>query len=105
MRATPHPRITPVRAGPELRRRRGSLGTAEGGRWRPRDPRSIWDKFDDNVRGADTADDPFSGRSQRSNLEKSRWTDGYGNYVDTNDPNYNPSADNPGDWQLMQESK
>jgi hypothetical protein len=50
-------------------------------------------------------DDPFWGQSQHSNLEKYHWTDGYGNYVNSNDPNYNPSADNPGNWQLMQESK
>jgi hypothetical protein len=67
--------------------------------------RSVWDKFDDNIRGVDTVDDPFWGQSQHSNLEKYHWTDGYGNYVNSNDPNYNPSADNPGNWQLMQESK
>ncbi len=67
--------------------------------------RSVWDKFDDNIRGVDTTDDPFWGQSQHSNLEQYHWTDGYGNYANTNDSNYNPSADSPGNWQLMQESK
>jgi len=73
-------------------------GSTSGGR-------TVWDKFDDNIRGVDTTDDPFWGQSQHSNLEKYHWTDGYGNYVNSNDPNYNPSADNPGNWTLMQESK
>jgi hypothetical protein len=67
--------------------------------------RSSFDKMDDNIRGVDTTDDPFWGQSQHSNLEQYHWTDGYGNYANTNDPNYNPSQDNPGNWQLMQESK
>jgi len=77
----------------------GAGGPGSGG------GRSVWDKFDDNIRGVDTVDDPFWGQSQHSNLEKYHWTDGYGNYVNTNDPSYNPSADNPGNWTLMQESK
>jgi hypothetical protein len=67
--------------------------------------RSSFDKADDVIRGVDTTDDPFWGQSQHSNLEQYHWTDGYGNYVNTNDPNYNPSQDRAGDWQLMQESK
>jgi hypothetical protein len=58
-----------------------------------------------SAEAVDTVDDPFWGQSQHSNLEKYHWTDGYGNYVNANDPTYNPSADNPGNWTLMQESK
>jgi hypothetical protein len=82
--------------------RTGAGGGADGG---SSPGRSSFDKMDDNIRGVDTTDDPFWGQSQHSNLEKYHWTDGYGNYVDADDPNYSPSQDNPGNWQLMQESK
>jgi hypothetical protein len=76
----------------------GDSGGGGGGR-------SVNDKFDDNIRGVDTTDDPFWGQSQHSNLESYHWTDGYGNYRDSNDPNYNPSQYESGDWQQMQLSK
>jgi hypothetical protein len=66
--------------------------------------RSVNDKFDDLYRGVDTTDDPFWGQSQHSNLEKYHWTDGYGNYRDSNDPGYTPSQTEAGDWKLMPES-
>jgi hypothetical protein len=63
--------------------------------------RTIWDKWDDNVRGVDTTNDPMTGTSQHSNLEQYHWTDGFGNYSNTNDPNYDPGKDEAGNWTLM----
>jgi hypothetical protein len=34
-------------------------------------------------------------------MNQYHWTDGFGNYRDTNDPNYDPSKDNAGNWTLM----
>jgi hypothetical protein len=33
--------------------------------------------------------------------EQYHWADGFGNYYNTNEPNYDPSKDAPGNWQLM----
>jgi len=63
------------------------------------------DKFDDLVRGVDTTNDPLTGTSQHSYMEQYHWTDGFGNYRNTNDPNYDPSKDNAGTWQLMTQAQ
>lgn len=63
--------------------------------------RSASDKWDDLYRGVDTTNDPELGTSQHSFTGQYHWTDGFGNYQNTNDPNYRPSKDAPGNWQLM----
>ena len=69
------------------------------------EPRSSTDKFDDYVRGVDTTDDPYYGTSQHSSTEQYHWTDGYGNYRNSNDASYDPNHAETGDWQLMQNSQ
>jgi hypothetical protein len=76
----------------------GAAGSAGGGR-------SNADRADDVIRGVDTTEDPMYGTSQHSFMEQYHWTDGYGNYRNTNDPNYNPSQNESGNWQLMPEAK
>jgi hypothetical protein len=67
--------------------------------------RSPNDRFDDYVRGVDTVDDPYRGTSQHSNTEQYHWTDGYGNYTHSNDPNFNPNQTSNISWQLMTPSR
>jgi hypothetical protein len=67
--------------------------------------RSAADKFDDYVRGVDTVDDPYYGRSQHASTEKYHWTDGYGSYRNSNDPHFDPRNTESGDWQLMPASR
>jgi len=64
--------------------------------------RSAADKFDDYIRGVETTDDPYHGTSQHSHNETYHWTDGYGDYRNSNDPGYNPNQHENGNWQLMQ---
>jgi len=59
------------------------------------------DLQDDYIRGVDTVNDPVTGTSQHSLLEQYHWTDGYGNYRNSNDANYDPNKNENGDWQLM----
>ena len=59
------------------------------------------DKQDDYIRGVDTVEDPVYGTSQHSLTEQYHWTDGYSNYRNSNDPNYDPNKHENGDWQLM----
>ncbi len=63
--------------------------------------RSSTDNFDDYIRGVDTVNDPYYGTSQHSLTEQYHWTDGYGNYRNSNDASYNPNHHENGDWQLM----
>jgi hypothetical protein len=73
----------------------GGGGSSGGGR-------TVFDKADDLYRGVDTVNDPSTGdTTQRSFMNQYHWTDGFGNYRDTNDPNYDPSKDNAGNWTLM----
>jgi len=58
-------------------------------------------KFDDYVRGVDTVDDPYYGTSQHASTEQFHWTDGYGNYRNSNDVTYDPNRSEVGQWQLM----
>jgi hypothetical protein len=74
----------------------GAEGDASGG-----SSRSANDNFDDYIRGVDTVQDAYWGTSQHSLLEKYHWTDGYGNYRNSNDPNYDPNKGENGNWQLM----
>ena len=65
--------------------------------------RSAADHWDDLIRGVDTLNDPSTGgTTQLSNLGQSHFTDGFGNYRTTDDPNYTPEkAGEVGTWQLM----
>jgi hypothetical protein len=63
--------------------------------------RSANDKFDDYIRGVETVDDPYYGTSQHSFNEQFHWTDGYGNYRNTNDASADPNRSEVGNWQLM----
>ena len=65
--------------------------------------RSAADHFDDLIRGVDTVNDPSTGgTTQLSNLGQYHFTDGFGNYRTTDDPNYTPEkAGEVGSWQLM----
>ena len=65
--------------------------------------RSAADHFDDLIRGVDTVNDPSTGGTkQLSNLGQYHFTDGFGNYRTTDDPNYTPeAAGEVGSWTQM----
>ncbi len=63
--------------------------------------RSGNDKEDDYIRDVETVNDPNTGTTQRSILQENHWTDGYGNYRDSNDPNYDPNKGEVGQWTQM----
>ena len=56
---------------------------------------------DQYIRGVETMNDPVTGTSQHSLAEQYHWTDGYGNYRNSNDASFNPNHSENGDWQLM----
>jgi hypothetical protein len=65
--------------------------------------RSAADHWDDEIRGVDTLNDPSTGgTTQLSNLGQYHFTDGFGNYRTSDDPNYTPEKSGEvGSWQLM----
>ncbi len=65
--------------------------------------RSAADHWDDVIRGVDTLNDPSTGgTTQLSNLGQYHFTDGFGNYRTSDNPNYTPeSAGEVGSWTLM----
>ncbi len=65
--------------------------------------RSAADHWDDLIRGVDTVNDPSTGgTTQLSNLGQYHFTDGFGNYRTTDDPNYTPEkAGEVGSWTQM----
>jgi hypothetical protein len=63
--------------------------------------RSSTDKFDDYIRGVETVNDPYYGTSQHSIDNSFHWTDGYGNYRNSNDASYDPNRSETGNWQPM----
>jgi len=65
--------------------------------------RSAADHWDDTIRGVDTLNDPSTGgTTQLSNLGQYHFTDGFGNYRTTDDPNYTPEkAGEVGSWTQM----
>ena len=65
--------------------------------------RSAADHWDDVIRGVDTVNDPSNGgTTQLSNLGQYHFTDGFGNYRTTDDPNYTPEkAGEVGTWTQM----
>ena len=68
--------------------------------------RSAADHWDDLIRGVDTVNDPSTGgTTQLSNLGQYHFTDGFGNYRTTDDPNYTPEkAGEVGSWTAMSEA-
>jgi hypothetical protein len=69
--------------------------------------RSSADHFDDNIRGVDTLNDPSTGGTiQLSNAGQYHFTDGFGNYRTSDDPNYTPEkAGEVGTWTPMTEAQ
>jgi hypothetical protein len=65
--------------------------------------RSAADHWSDTIRGVDTVNDPSTGgTTQLSNLGQYHFTDGFGNYRTTDDPNYTPEkAGEVGSWTQM----
>jgi hypothetical protein len=64
--------------------------------------RSAADHWDDLIRGVDTLNDPNGGTTQLSNLGQYHFTDGFGNYRTSDDPNYTPEkAGEVGSWTQM----
>jgi len=65
--------------------------------------RSAADHWDDVIRGVDTVNDPSTGgTTQLSNLGQYHFTDGFGNYRTTDNPNYTPeNAGEVGSWTQM----
>ena len=65
----------------------------------------INDNFSQYIRGTERMQDPYYGTSEQSYTNKYHWTDGYGNYQHSNDPNFNPNAGSNGSWQRMEAAK
>ena len=64
--------------------------------------RSAADHWDDLIRGVDTLNDPNGGTTQLSNLGQYHFTDGFGNYRTSDDPNYTPGkSGESGTWTQM----
>jgi hypothetical protein len=64
--------------------------------------RSAADHWDDLIRGVDTLNDPNGGTTQLSNAGQYHFTDGFGNYRTSDDPNYAPEkAGEVGSWSQM----
>lgn len=63
------------------------------------------DGFDQYIRGTERMADPYWGTSERSYNNQYHWTDGYGNYQDSNDPNFDPNKHSNVNWQQMQPAK
>ncbi len=59
------------------------------------------DKFSDYIRGVDTTNDPYYGTSQHSYNDQFHWTDGYGNYKNSNSATYDPNQSEVGNWTLL----
>jgi hypothetical protein len=58
-------------------------------------------KFDDYINGVTTVDDPYYGTSRQANDTSFHWTDGYGNYRNSNDVTYDPNRTEVGSWTPM----
>jgi hypothetical protein len=63
------------------------------------------DDFDQYIRGTEKMEDPYWGTSERSYNNQYHWTDGFGNYQDTNDATFDPNQHSNGNWQRMQPAK
>ena len=59
------------------------------------------DDFDQNIRGTEHMVDQNGQVSDQSNAYNYHWTDGYGTYVHTNDPNFDPNRYLTGSYEQM----
>lgn len=59
------------------------------------------DDFDQNIRGTEHMQDQYGAVSDQYNDYNYHWTDGFGNYVHTNDPNLDPNRYLNGNYQMM----
>jgi hypothetical protein len=61
------------------------------------------DEFSQYIRGTQRMNDPYWGTSEQSNQQRYHWTDSFGNYRSSNDPNFNPNVGAGGGptWQRM----
>jgi hypothetical protein len=79
-----------------------SSGAVDDSYLRDGGARSAADHWDDMIRGVDTLNDPNGGTTQLSNLGQYHFTDGFGSYRTTHDPNYTPEkAGEVGTWTQM----
>jgi hypothetical protein len=60
------------------------------------------DSFSEYIRGVETYDDPYWGESQQDSDYDYHWTDGQGNYQQSNDPFFNPNIGSNQNWSLME---
>jgi len=63
---------------------------------------SATDGFDEYIRGVETVNDPYYGTSQQDSNYQYHWTDGSGNYQQSNDPFFNPNVGSNQSWTLME---
>lgn len=59
------------------------------------------DDFDQNIRGTEHMQDQYGQVSDQYNDYNYHWTDGYGTYVHTNDPNFDPNRYLNGSFEQM----
>jgi hypothetical protein len=60
------------------------------------------DDFDQNIRGTEHMVDQYGQVSDQENAYNYHWTDGFGTYVHTNDPNFDPNRYLNGSFEQMQ---
>lgn len=70
--------------------------------WSPTPSHDSSRAFSNMMRGEETYEDPYWGESQQSNLYDYVWTDGQGNYQQSNDAGYDPNVGGTMNWQLIQ---
>jgi hypothetical protein len=59
------------------------------------------DDFDQNLRGTEHMQDQYGQVTDQYNNYNYHWADGTGQFVHTNDPDYNPNRDLPGNFEKM----
>jgi hypothetical protein len=64
--------------------------------------RKTADDFDQNIRGTEHMVDQYGQVSDQENAYNYHWTDGFGTYVHTNDPNFDPNRYLNGSFEQMQ---
>lgn len=62
------------------------------------------DKFIDGIHDVETFHDPQFGTSQHG-YAKQHWTDGWGNYIHSDDVNYDPNIGSQIEWQKMERAR
>ena len=62
------------------------------------------DRFIDNIHDVETFHDPQFGTSQHG-YAKQHWTDGWGNYIHSDDVNYDPNIGSQIEWKQMERAR